>query len=90
VHDPQPGDDPREQLATWQRPGARQQRVGGVLAAEQEGSPDEAKGAEEPADGVSWREAGGDDSPERREAHRDHGILDLLLEEGDAWQRFST
>jgi hypothetical protein len=57
-----------------------QQRVGGVLAAEQECRPDQAYGAEKPADGVLGGEAGGDDGPERREAQGYNGVLCPLPE----------
>jgi hypothetical protein len=84
VHDPEPSDDPGSGLAARQRPRPRHQRVGGVLAAEQEHRGDQAQSAKEPADRVAGGETVGDHRSHRREADRDHGVLDPLLEDGDA------
>ena len=90
MHDPKPGGDPGYLLAARQRSRTRLQRVGGVLSAKQEHRPYQPYGAEEPADGVLGREAGGDDGPERREAHTHNGVLGPLLENGCAGERYSA
>jgi len=81
VRNPQPGGDPCRRLAARLRSRPRQERVGGVLAAEQEHRADEAYRAEKPSDGIAGGEAGGDHGADRREAHRHHGVLGPLLED---------
>jgi len=90
MHDPKPGGDPGYLLPARQRSRMGLQRVGGVLSAEQEHRPDQANGAEEPADGVFGREAGGDDGAQRREAHSHQGVLGPLLENRRAGERYSA
>jgi hypothetical protein len=87
VHDPEPRDHPGRLLAARQRPGARHQRVDGVLAAEEEHRREESKGTEEPAYGISGWEAVGDDGAECGEAHRYDGVLGPLREDGHTWAR---
>src|SRR3712207_297633 len=90
VRDPEPGVDPGHHLTARQRPGARKQRVVGVLAAEQEHPREEAYGAEEPADVVLGGEPGGEHGADRREAYRYHDFFDGLLEGRHPGERFSA